>query len=203
MSSALIIFIKNPEKGKVKTRIAKTTGPDRALEIYNHLLNHTRTVCESVTSDKYLYYSEFIDNNDAWSTEDFHKNLQIQGSLGDKISHAFKALVEVYNNILIIGSDCLDLDTEIIELAINALENNQVVIGPTYDGGYYLIGSQGYHPELFTDIAWSTESVCDQTLEAAVKKGLSVFTLPMLHDIDHESDWISALERNALKTIGM
>ncbi len=203
MSSALIIFIKNPELGKAKTRIAKTTGPERALEIYHQLLDHTRTVCEPVKADKYLFYSEFIDNDDAWSSEHFHKRLQSAGNLGSKISHAFQSLKSDYDNILIIGSDCLDLEPNIIESALDSLKNNQVVIGPTYDGGYYLIGSQGYYPELFADIAWSTETVYDQTLEAAINSDLSVHALPKLNDVDYESDWIEALERRKARTIGM
>lgn len=187
---ALIIMIKNPVLGKAKTRIASTAGDEEALRIYKLLLEHTRVVTSSTSLDKYLYYSDHIED-DHWSDKIYHKRVQSEGDLGRRLRSAFSELSMEYNRVIVIGSDCAEITTQHIEIAALALLENNIVIGPVYDGGYYLLGMQGYHPEVITDIDWSTDVVAKQTLYKAQSKGLTVHTIETLHDIDYHEDWLN------------
>lgn len=188
-NSALLIFIKNIEKGKVKTRLAATVGDDRALEIYQALLGHTRKIAESVEVNRYLFYSEFIEKNDDWSNDDFQKLVQIKGDLGDKMAAGFQYAFQKNEKVVIVGSDCASLTEEIVRNAFAILEDKDFVIGPALDGGYYLIGMRQFSPEVFQNIVWSTETVFRDTVKKIEKMGKNYGLLPELSDIDFEEDW--------------
>jgi uncharacterized protein len=185
----LIIFIKNPELGKVKTRLAATLGPEKALIIYNQLLSHTRKITEKLPLPQALYYSDFIPAKDSWDSQVFRKQVQSGSNLGERMLRAFQeGFNQGYNRICIIGSDCFELTSEIILNAFKKLEEHDVVIGPAEDGGYYLLGMQELQPYLFANKSWSTEAVLQQTLDEIKLKGLSVALLPTLTDVDEEKD---------------
>lgn len=186
---ALIIFIKNPEKGKVKTRLASTVGDDQALKIYKALMGHTRNLASQTEAVRYLFYSQFINSKDDWSEDQFVKNLQIDGDLGTKMATAFQTVLSKHSKAIIIGSDCASLSKEIIQTAIQALDDHDFVIGPALDGGYYLLGMGQFEARLFDDIPWSTERVAQITQERIKGLGKSYFLLPALSDIDYEEDW--------------
>lgn len=188
-ANALLIFIKNPEKGKVKTRLAKTLGDDQALKIYLALLAHTRKTVEVIEADRYLYYSSFINKEDDWESRSFKKALQIEGDLGQKMGAAFKEVLAQHEKVLIIGSDCASLRPGIIEEAFAALDQRDFVIGPALDGGYYLLGMKTFQPQIFQDINWSTAEVLPQTLEVIKDLEKTVYQLESLSDIDFEEDW--------------
>ena len=189
-------MIKNPVLGKAKTRIAATTGAEEALRIYKLLLEHTRQVTESTDVDRYLYYSDYIED-DAWSAEVFKKRVQASGDLGDRLKDAFSALSEEYGKMIVIGSDCAAITSAHIVSAADALDNNDVVLGPVHDGGYYLLGMNSYYPEIISDIDWSTDVVASQTLDKAKSIHLSTSTIETLHDIDYHEDWLAhGLEKN-------
>lgn len=192
----LLIFIKNPEKGKVKTRLAGDIGEEKALQWYMHMLNHTRETVRQVEASRYLYYSKFIDEKDEWNSEEFSKKLQPGGDLGNRMSKAFEeAFAAGHQRVLIIGSDCLDLRVHHLRDAVEALQNHDFVIGPANDGGYYLLGMRQYTPEIFQGIAWSTESVFSETTKSIEKLGKTYATLEELVDVDYESDLLAALNR--------
>ncbi|MGB1241357.1 MAG: TIGR04282 family arsenosugar biosynthesis glycosyltransferase [Chitinophagales bacterium] len=187
---ALIIFIKNPIKGTVKTRLAKDAGDDKALEIYQELLVHTRHITTSLKVDKLLYYSNNIEGNDEWSNDIYQKNVQVIGGLGEKMMAAFQEAFEAgYQKVVIIGSDCIALDSNILQDAFRQLDTNDFVIGPTFDGGYYLIGMKTLLSDVFIEKKWSTESVFPDTLADLQKTQKSYFLLPQLSDIDYLEDW--------------
>ena len=186
---ALIIFTKNPEKGKVKTRLAKTVGDDKALAIYKSLLNHTRQIALSVDSTRYLFYSQYIPPQDDWSPTDFKKLLQAEGDLGYKMTHAFETVTQQHQRVVIIGSDCASLTTAIVETALEQLQHHDFVVGPAMDGGYYLLGMRSFQPSIFEHIAWSTETVFERTMEKITALKGTCFLLPTLSDIDYEEDW--------------
>lgn len=188
--NTLLIFIKNPEKGKVKTRIAQTAGEERALQIYLALLRHTREVSLQVDARRMLYYSDFIPDKDDWSSQDFQKMVQHGADLGERMSNAFLlGLIRPDDKAVIIGSDCASLSAEIIEEAFAKLEDYPFVVGPATDGGYYLLGMRYHTPEIFQEIEWSTEEVLPATLNKIRDLGESYFLLPELSDIDREKDW--------------
>lgn len=189
-TTSIIVFIKNPRLGYVKTRLAKEVGDKKALEIYLRLTEHTKNVLSEVNSVKRcVYYSEFIDESDYWSNELFIKALQSNGDLGDKIKQAFTEVFNHSEKVIIIGSDCAQLSADHIKKAIVALENNNVVIGPSFDGGYYLLGMDSNYQFLFEDIEWSTESVFEVTKSKANYRGLTVAEIETLSDIDYIEDW--------------
>lgn len=198
---AIIIFIKNPELGKVKTRLAATVGNERALQIYHILMEHTKSVTNDLSVEKYLFYSTFVDEQDSWENEKYHKSVQYQGQdLGLKMVAAFTQIFQKnHRKALIIGSDCLELNQEIIKKGYEQLSHNEVVIGPANDGGYYLIGFNfqliGERAEkvlkgFFADKEWSHERVCQEAIEVCQQQHLSYFKLPTLTDVDEEKDYL-------------
>ena len=192
---ALIIFIKNPQPGKVKTRIAATTGDEKALEIYKHLLQYTCRITKDLPQDKWLFYSEFIDEKDSWSNDIYHKQIQSGDDLGQKMLNAFKFCFDKgYEKISIIGSDMMEISASTLHNAFAQLKKHDIVIGPAKDGGYYLLGMNKLHPILFQNKSWSTSTVMTDTLADSKKLGLTHYELPTLCDIDTEADWNAYLK---------
>ena len=186
---ALIVFIKNPELGKVKTRLAQGVGDQMALKIYKALMEHTRNITLEVDATRLLFYSENIAQEDDWQKSDFHKYLQSNGGLGDRMSKAFEQAFDQSSPVLIIGSDCAQLDASIIKKGIEELETHDFVVGPAEDGGYYLLGMRNFQPSVFEDVKWSTESVLETTLGIMTNNNQSYYLLPELSDIDYVEDW--------------
>ena len=179
----LLVFTRNPELGKVKTRLAKTVGNATALKIYIFLLKRTRDIAVKVAADKAVYYSVKIRENDIWDASIFQKHQQVGEDLGIRMLHAFKNGFKAgYEKVMIIGSDLYDLTAETIENAFIALENNEVVIGPAEDGGYYLLGMNSLEEKVFKNKDWGTETVRKDTLEDLKDK--KVFLLGELNDVD-------------------
>lgn len=184
--------------GQVKTRLAKTTGPARALEIYERLLRHTNTITQVLDCDKWVFYADEIIKDDRWDNKTYCKALQQGKDLGERMRHAFQTLFEKgYSSVVIIGSDCMELSSSIIEGAFARLSRQEVYIGPSADGGYYLLGLTAMHNRLFQDISWSTDKVLLQTEERCRESGLQILHGPILHDIDDEEDWKNYLRTRA------
>ncbi|MFP4845079.1 TIGR04282 family arsenosugar biosynthesis glycosyltransferase [Winogradskyella sp. PE311] len=184
---ALIIFTRNPELGKCKTRLAKTLGDKSTLDIYNHLLKHTATVSKEVKASRYVFYSETINHYDIWDSNTYYKKLQKGEDLGERMKNAFSELFKSgYQKAIIIGSDLLDLNASLIEKAFRELDHNDVVIGPAEDGGYYLLGSKKIHSSIFENKKWGTETVRMATLKDL--ENSNVHLLKVLNDIDTFED---------------
>tara|TARA_B100001146_G_scaffold178376_1_gene159958 strand:- start:182 stop:790 length:609 start_codon:yes stop_codon:yes gene_type:complete len=183
----LIIFTKNPELGKCKTRLAKSIGDTAALEVYKKLLQHTAKVTQDLSADKVVFYNiEPIDQDDFSSTY-FSKKTQRGDDLGEKMSNAFQeGFQNNYEKVVIIGSDLYDLQTRDIDEAFLQLTHNDYVIGPAKDGGYYLLGMKKFTPEVFQEINWSTATVLKETLH--ILKNKKVALLTQKNDIDTIDD---------------
>ena len=190
---ALIIFIKNPVLGKAKTRIAKDVGDEKALEIYLALLEHTRQVTSNWHGTRFLYYSDYIEPQDNWPNELYEKRIQSDGDLGQKMFKAFQEISVDYDSVSIIGSDCYQLRLHHLEEAFSKLKTNDAVIGPSSDGGYYLLGLNQVSANLFEGVEWSTSSVSSQTVNKILQEGMSFAQLETLTDIDHYSDWLDQI----------
>ena len=185
----LIIFVKNPELGKVKTRLAKTIGDEKALYIYKLLLEQTFQVTLPVLAEKKLYYSEFVQNMDQFNDLVYEKHIQSGDGLGDKMYNAIKhSFAEWADKVVLIGSDCFELNSGIIEEAFKALEESDYVLGPAKDGGYYLIGMKELNLEIFQNKEWSSENVFLDTLLDIKNQEKSHYLLPTLSDVDVEED---------------
>ena len=179
----LLIFTRNPELGKAKTRLAKSVGDETALEIYKFLLNKTKEVTQSLKCDKAVYYSIKVRENDIWDSKVYQKHQQKGEDLGIRMQNAFQNSFDVgYEKVMIIGSDLYDLTPEIIEDAFVKLNTNDVVIGPAEDGGYYLLGMKILQPNIFQNKKWGTSSVRKETLSDLKDK--KVHLLQELNDVD-------------------
>jgi rSAM/selenodomain-associated transferase 1 len=189
LKNLLIIFYRNPELGKVKTRLAKTLGDEKALAIYLALSSHTRFITENLSIDKVVYYSNFVDTEDVWPNTSFHKRLQNGNDLGEKMHNAFTdGFRNGYERVCIIGTDCFELSGEIIKQAFDQLHTNNAVIGPAKDGGYYLLGMKKQMPELFKNKTWSTDTVSTDTIQNFKDLAVSFAQLHILTDVDEEKD---------------
>jgi uncharacterized protein len=203
MKNALIIFIKNPALGKVKTRLARTIGDEKALDIYLELTQITRENTLKLREkaqksahilrgvNRHVFYSDFVNSSDEWANNRFTKHVQTGDDLGERMSNAFTDILKTHKNAIIIGSDCPTLTTEIMESAFAQLEKYDFVVGPSTDGGYYLLGfgQNNAHHFVFDNMDWSTDKVLPTTLKRIKEHGKTVFLLPELTDIDEEKDW--------------
>ncbi len=185
----LLIFVKNPQLGKVKTRLAATVGDREALRIYLKLLERTRVVTLPLSSDKMVCYTPEVLSDDRWDHEHYQKVRQLEGDLGERMQYAFEhGFAQGYQRVCIIGSDCYELTTAILKQAFEQLDTYDLVIGPSTDGGYYLLGMNRLYPTLFENKTWSTDTVAAATLQDARSLQLRWFELPTLTDVDEEGD---------------
>lgn len=184
----LIIFVKNPVLGKVKTRLAADIGDERALEVYEQLLKITRNEAAKANCTRHVFYSDEI-VSDAWDDDSFNKFVQEGSDLGERMNNAFEQVFALgARKAIIIGSDCPGLTTEIIENSFCVLDEHDVAIGPAKDGGYYLLGMKKQLPFLFEGKKWSTDSVLSETIHDLKENRLSYGMLIELSDLDTVKD---------------
>ena len=183
----LLIFTRNPELGKCKTRLAATVGDITALEIYKFLLKHTASLTKNIYAEKQVYYSEEIWEEDTWDNDIYNKRLQEGSDLGERMNNAFReGFTADFEHIIIIGSDMYDLAQEEIENAFIKLDTNDFVIGPATDGGYYLLGMKTIHSKLFKNKIWGTNTVLQDTLNDL--KNTKTHILEAKNDVDIYED---------------
>jgi rSAM/selenodomain-associated transferase 1 len=183
----LLIFTRNPEPGKCKTRLAATLGDKVALEIYLFLLEHTVKITRNLSASKKVCYSETIWQHDIWDNDIYDKELQQGRDLGERMANAFKkGFSEGYEHIIIIGSDMLHLSGSDLEKAFACLEKNDFVLGPATDGGYYLLGMKNFNEQLFKDKQWGTKTVLGDSLADLKKERVAL--LETKNDIDVYED---------------
>ncbi len=187
----LIVYVKKPIPGLVKTRLIPSVGAEKACEIYTDLLNKTLAVASNFPEDLLFSYDlecpELSITHRAYNT-----SKQIVGTLGDRMVHDFDtAFKKGYQSVLLIGSDIPSISLSILKEAQSRLSKHSMVIGPTYDGGYYLIGIKKETPnwkKVFHNISWSTSIVLKETLQKGKEQGVSVGLIQKLHDIDVKED---------------
>lgn len=191
-SNHLIIFVKNKILGKTKTRLAAGIGPQKAMEVYELLLQHTHLTTRCLPCKKNVYFSEELEQHGLWDDGNFSLVVQQGKSLGERMQYAFdQQFAQGAERVCIIGSDTFEISPALIQQAFSILETKDVVMGPANDGGYYLLGMNELQPEFFQNKAWSTESVLTQTLEDVKRLQLTYDLLPTLSDIDYKEDWLA------------
>ncbi len=193
---ALIVFCKNPLLGRAKTRIAKDAGALEAHNIYLRLLDICIANLKAIPFPIYVFYDLYIHGSDKWNALQPIKRIQSSGDLGVRMETAFSEVFKRHKHVAIIGTDCPTLSGDIIKEAFNALLSKDLVLGPSVDGGYYLLAMNKLYTSLFEDIPWSTDTVLDNTIKAAEKLNLNVGLLKQLNDIDQWSDWKSYIAEN-------
>ncbi len=183
----LLIFTRNPELGKCKTRLAAKVGDRAALNIYKFLLQHTVNITEHLTMDKSVYYSEEIWKNDIWKNDVYQKKLQNGSNLGERMMNAFvDGFEHEYQKIVVIGSDMYDLSKVDLEEAFSKLDHHDFILGPAEDGGYYLLGMKKLKAAIFQNKDWGTSTVLKTTLNDLTNRDYGL--LPLKNDVDHYED---------------
>lgn len=193
MSPCLVVIAKQPERGKVKTRIAKTLGDDRAIELYRCALYDTLALATSIPDVAHLVsYAPPTEEGRRYFERvapAFALIAQQGTTFGERLSGTFDRLLQQYSPVVLIGSDSPDFPAEFIERAFELLESDaDAVLGPAADGGYCLLGLRSMQPDLFERIDWSTEVVAQQTRERAIEAQLRLIDLPSWHDLDTVDD---------------
>ena len=187
MKSLLLIFAKNPDLGKVKTRLAKTIGDQKALGIYQALLHHTLKISAPIEADKKILFTHRPEAHDLIEKYQYQQDIQIGDELGTRMRHAVKnGFVQGYQKIVLIGSDLFDLESDDLLNAFEALDTYDACIGPAEDGGYYLLGLSFWDQSLFENKDWGTDRVLLQTLNNLSSK--SLLLLDEKNDIDTIDD---------------
>lgn len=166
--------------------MAKTIGDVAATEVYKVLLRHTALITEPLDVIKEVHFSDFVEEDDLFSDQ-FIKKVQSGKDLGEKMKNAFaKGFQHGFQHIIIIGSDLLDITTQDIEEAFNALETYDYVLGPAEDGGYYLLGMNKLNSTLFENKDWSSNTVLQDTLIDLKNKHIAL--MDERNDIDTYED---------------
>jgi len=196
----LIVFVRAPRLGSVKTRIAQTAGAERACAIYREMVG---TVLQNIATIRDVQLSFAPDDAapeiQPWLREGWSAIDQGGGDLGERLQRAFEgAFSRGAERVVIIGSDCPEAKSSDVRVAWKELKSHDVVVGPAVDGGYWLIGLRMQQPELFCGIAWSSDQVLGQTLARAKTLGLRIQLLRILTDIDTEADWNAHVRERAL-----
>lgn len=192
----LIIFYRNPVLGKVKTRLAATIENAKALEIYRRLVAHTQVITCELDVDKAVFYSDHVDVNDGWEDTLFQKLKQQGTTLGERMYEAFSiGFSNGYESIYLIGTDCLELSSSVINIAFIELRDHDAVIGPARDGGYYLMGINKIEAAIFQKKKWGTGTVYEDTISDFKRLALRYSRLPILSDIDVEDDLPTSIKK--------
>ncbi len=183
----LIVFVKAPTKGKVKTRLAATIGDSKAVEVYRKLLAHTFSLVTNDKYDTYIYFGDEISNDIVFPN--YPKFSQRGDDLGARMKNAFEdSFAAGYKRIVLIGSDCLEIDQSTIQNAIAELKDVDLCLGPADDGGYYLIGMSKLSAALFDDKPWSQPNLMAETKRTIKELNLTSYFLQQLSDIDNAED---------------
>lgn len=193
--SRLLVFVKAPRPGEVKTRLGVVIGASAAARLYRALAERVlaRTRPENGAYERVLVFAppDAEDDVRSWLPGETCER-QADGDLGVRMASAFdRAFAEGASRVILIGTDAPDLSREHVQAALAALAalaHQDLVLGPSTDGGYYLVGLRGPCPRLFEDVRWSTPSVLGETLTRARELGLRVHLLAPLSDIDTLAD---------------
>ena len=198
MADQLILFTRFPEPGQVKTRLIRALGEKGAAELHRQLTEHCLKQISPVPIDSGKNLTIFYTGGSSKLMQTWIPNIPLlkqQGdSLGQRMVAAFTRIQTKHKQrIILFGADCPDLDKKKITQALELLNNHDLVFGPTFDGGFYLVGINARYQtsnlnELLTDVPWGTAEVLQKTIAHADVLGSSYGLLPTLHDIDHPED---------------
>ncbi len=203
-SDHVIVFTRYPRPGQTKTRMIPALGPEGAADLQRQMTLHTLAIIDrldyarNISHDVRYTGGSHADLSRAFGTDRVYRR-QHTGELGERLDGALaEAFTLGAKAVVAIGCDCPPLDPEALEAAFDELQRCDSVVGPARDGGYYLIGLRQPRSALFSEIAWGTGNVLEQTLARASELGLTVATLPVLDDVDEPADlpaWHAHRER--------
>jgi rSAM/selenodomain-associated transferase 1 len=194
----LLIFLKYPEPGRVKTRLAETIGAERAAALYRRWIDIVLDQLQVLrTCIQLVAYFDGAPHDafHPWHQLADHWWPQPVGDLGDRLSAGFASAFDLGGPVIAVGTDCLEMAADLIEHAFAELHRHDVVFGAASDGGYYLVGTAQNRPTLFRSVRWSSTFTLDDHLRRCQEEGWSVSILPMRHDIDTWHGWQAYLLR--------
>ena len=199
--NCVLFFVKYPIQGRVKTRLAKQVGQDVAADLYRNFVADILAILKSLDVNFQIVFDpdDSKDQFQQWLGKEYSYIPQVGQDLGQRMKNAFsQAFSDGFDRAVLIGSDSPDLPGKYLELAFGTLDINDVVIGPSSDGGYYLIGftRKTLLPEAFEQISWSSDKVFEQTVNILKQHKQNLYLLPQWHDVDTLADLKSFLQRN-------
>jgi hypothetical protein len=201
------MFVRSPERGKVKTRLAAALEEDTVLGLYRcFVLDLLETLSYTRFDLRICFHPADAERKLAnWLGEKYVYIAQQGSDLGERLENAFLAgFTSGFRKVVIVGSDSPDLPPEVLEEAVNSLTLKDAVIGPATDGGYYLIGfnSDRFPREAFTGLDWGTSTVFGRTMNILNKSGYDVQVLRGWPDIDTYEDLLAFVRRHELTPVG-
>ncbi len=209
--SVLLLLMKTPEQGNVKTRLAIDIGEECATEFYRKMVAEVvkETGPGNRAYEQWFYTSGYFDklSYTQWLGECQGYLKQPKGDLGYKLYYGFKSCFDSgASRVIAIGTDCMEVTSDDIEKSLVKLRSHDSVIGPADDGGYYLLGfsKEGFNKtgnrfeSLFKDITWSSSSVFEQTLDKLSGEGLSCYPLIEKRDIDTLCDLNASVKATSI-----
>lgn len=197
----ILLFVKSPIEGQVKTRLAGKLGHETARRLYESFVVDTLEIVNALDIHVRICFLPADAENEfkQWLGTEYEYFPQTGRDLGQRMRNAFsQAFDDGFKEVVVIGSDIPDLPAEYLYQAFTALGDSDVVLGPSSDGGYYLIGfsRDSFIPEAFDNIPWSTADVLGQTTKILKRRGRRMHLLPQWHDIDTVGDLRLLIDRN-------
>ena len=183
LNKAILIFSKAAELGNVKTRLRPLLTDSQCLSLHLALLQDTIAKCVLVDADTILYLSSLTPLP---FSPGIPTAVQNGANLGERMQNAFSEALLRYERVVVVGTDSPTISPETLQQAFDGLDTHEMVLGPTEDGGYYLISLKQVIPEIFSDIPWGTLQVLEKTLH--VVKHRRVLLLPLYFDVDQPGD---------------
>ncbi|WP_261342720.1 TIGR04283 family arsenosugar biosynthesis glycosyltransferase [Aureliella helgolandensis] len=205
----LLVFARMPEPGNTKTRLIPACGADAAAAISMFLTQKTIRTANRFAASRGCKVTIHFSGGDTRSMrEAFGAEsdyvVQLGSSLGSRLEHATERSFSTgASRVVVIGTDCLELEEEDLEVAFDALHTNEVVLGPATDGGYYLIGLKHFQPLIFQHIDWGSEFVFAQTKAIAQQCSSSIVELRPLADVDHPEDLLPLRRKDHRDSSGL
>jgi len=200
-SKVLLIFIKYPTMGKIKKRLLNDFKSDFITVLYKHFISDILSTIKKLQFEfRICFYPPDSEKNIiSWIGKNYCYIPQNGDNIGERMKNSFnRVFKEGYSRVVLIGSDIPDLPGDLISKSFDFLQLNDVVIGPSRDGGYYLVGfnKDSFNPLIFQDIKWSTETVFKDTIKILNKSKSTIHVLPEWNDIDTIDDLHELFHRN-------
>jgi len=203
-TTRIVIFAKAPQPGRVKTRLISALGAAGAARIAERMLSHALEAARTADIGPVELCLDPPHRSPDWDgfhlPPDVQVSAQIEGDLGARMAHAARRSLDQQQRVLLIGTDCPQLDAQSLRDAALLLDTHHAIMHPARDGGYVLLGLSAFHPSLFDDIPWSTTQVATLTRERLTALGWRAAIGRTLADIDEPADiarlppsWLQAL----------
>jgi rSAM/selenodomain-associated transferase 1 len=191
-NAALLVFAKVPRPGRVKTRLTPALTPTEAARLYTAFLRDTMRQSRRLSgADVRLYLAPSLPDGDIDGVPaDVTLHEQAGDRLGERMKGAFKdTLRDGYERVIVVGSDHPTLPLSFLQEAVRALDDSEsLCLGPTEDGGFYLLGMSAFYPQLFDDMSYSHSGVFADTLARAERTDAQITVLPQWYDVDTPED---------------